>query len=172
LFGSTVRSGRSPLYSGTRAARLSWPAPRHCSALLAAILLALGTGGCSYRLGGLFGKGDDKPELTSATAPLGAPDNSSANLPPEPDLALAKAAVHDLLSRGNQDTSVPWENPRTGARGTVTAIAAAYTEDGFVCRDFLASYVHQGNESWLQGEACRIHQGKWEVKSLRPLKRT
>jgi surface antigen len=139
---------------------------------MAAMVLALATGGCSYKLGGFFGKADEKPELTSSVKPVKTPENVTASLPPEPDLVLAKAAVHDLLSRGDQDTSVPWENPRTGARGTVTPIATAYTQDGFVCRDFLASYVRQGSESWLQGEACRIHQGKWEVKALRPLKRT
>src|SRR4029077_10403865 len=100
----------------------------------------------------------------------GAP--ASAGLPSEPDLALTKAAVHDVLSRGAQDSSLPWENPRTGARGTVTPIAEAYTQDGFVCRDFLASYVRQGTESWLQGEGCRVHQGRWEVRAMRPWKKT
>lgn len=104
--------------------------------------------------------------------PPKAPDGASARLPPEPDLVLARAAVHDVLSRGGQDTSLPWENPRTGARGTVTPIAAAYTQDGFTCRDFLASYVRGETESWLKGEACRVRQGQWEVKSLRPLSRT
>jgi surface antigen len=137
---------------------------------MAAVMLGLASGGCSYRLGGWPG---EKPEQTASVKPIKAPGTTaSANLPPEPDLTLAKAAVHDLLSRGAQDTSVPWENPRTGARGTVTPIAAAYTQDGFTCRDFLASYVREGSESWLQGEACRIHQGKWEVKALRPLNRT
>ena len=64
----------------------------------------------------------------------------------------------------------PWENPGTGARGTVTPIADAYTQDGFTCRDFLASYIRDGAESWLQGDACRIHQGKWTVRKMRPLK--
>jgi surface antigen len=36
------------------------------------------------------------------------------------------------------------------------------------CRDFLASYVKNGSESWLQGEACRAERGKWEVRNLRP----
>src|SRR5262245_3668705 len=106
-----------------------------------------------------------KPAKVSAHAP-------AARLPPESDLVLTKAAVHDLFSRDDQDASVPWENPRTGARGTVTPIAAAYTQDGFACRDFLARYVRDGAESWLQCEACRIHQGKWEVKAIRPLSRT
>jgi hypothetical protein len=136
--------------------------------ITAAVVLGFANGGCSYRLGGMSG---EKSDQTAAIRPakVSAP---AAKLPPESDLVLTKAAVHDLLSRNDQDASVPWENPRTGARGTVTPIAAVYTQDGFTCRDFLASYVRDGAESWLQGEACRIHQGKWEVRAIRPLSRT
>ena len=67
-------------------------------------------------------------------------------------------------TRGGKDTSVPWENPQTGARGNITPLASAYNQDGFTCRDFLASYVREGAEAWLQGEACRMAQGKWEVR--------
>jgi len=137
--------------------------------------LGLPAGGCSfsYDLGAFTRKDTQSVERTASVGPPKAPDSGpSPALPPEPDLALAKAAVHDVLSRGDQDTSLPWENPRTGARGTVTPIASAYTQDGLTCRDFLASYVRGETESWLQGEACRVHRGKWEVKSLRPLSRT
>jgi hypothetical protein len=137
------------------------------------VVLALATGGCSfsYKLGGLAK--DEKSDHTAAAKPAKSPAPASvSHLPPEPDLAIAKAAVHEVLSRGNQETSLPWENPRTGARGTITPIATAYIQNGSTCRDFLASYVREGSESWLQGEACRINQGKWEVKSLRPLNRT
>ena len=67
---------------------------------------------------------------------------------------------------------MPWENPSTGARGTVTPLATAYNQDGATCRDFLASYVKDGSESWLQGEACRAARGKWEVRKMRPWKST
>ena len=65
-----------------------------------------------------------------------------------------------------------WENTETGARGTVTPIAAAYEQDGARCHDFLASYINGRAETWMRGEACRQPQGKWEVKVLRPWKRT
>jgi len=138
---------------------------------MAVLVLGTATGGCSYRLGGLTGKSEDTAERTGSIKPTKVAERTATGtLPPDADLALTKAAVQDLLTRGGAHTSMPWENPRTGARGTVTPIAAAYTQDGFTCRDFLASYVRDGAESWLQGEACRIHQGRWEVKSLRPLK--
>ena len=143
--------------------------------------MALTCGGCSfsYQLDSMWGKNSDenKVEYTGSITPAGAAKVPAAGvvlqagLPPEADLVYTRAAVAELLTKGAKDTSVPWENPSTGARGT--SIATAYSsDDGFVCRDFLASYVNNGVESWLEGEACRIHQGAWEVRSLKPWKRT
>jgi surface antigen len=98
---------------------------------------------------------------------------STAGLPSETDLVFARMAIVDVLKRGSKEISSPWENPSSGARGTVTPIASAFNKDGGTCRDFLASYVRrQGAETWLQGEACRAKQGDWEVKSLRPWTRS
>jgi len=156
-------------YKGTRKARL-W----RLRAKAIALSLALGaaTSGCSmsYKLDSFFGK-DEKPEHTASIRPASTPAPVPA-VPAEMDLAYTKAAVAALLGQPDKTASQPWENPSTGARGTVTAIADAYTSDGFQCRDFLASYIRDGAESWLQGDACRIHQGKWTVRSLRPLKRS
>ena len=98
---------------------------------------------------------------------------SAAGLPSETDLVFARMAIVDVLKRGSKQISSPWENPSSGARGTVTPIASAYNKDGAICRDFLASYLRpQGVETWLQGEACRAKQSDWEVKSLRPWSRS
>ena len=140
------------------------------------MVMALGSlsGGCSYKLGNMFG-GDNKnvaaidDDLTGSITPIRVHDDTNLS---ESDLALARNAASDILTRGAKDASQPWENPGTGARGTVTPIADAYTQDGFTCRDFLASYIRDGAESWLQGDACRIHHGKWTVRKMRPLKRS
>jgi surface antigen len=116
----------------------------------------------------MFGKKDDAiatGSLVPAALPLAA-------LPPEGDLVVARAAVAEVLNKGGQDASVPWENPSTGARGTITPIAQAYTQDGAMCHEFLASYERNGSSAWLQGEACRATKGKWEVKNLKPWRRT
>jgi len=135
-------------------------------------VLALGLGGCSfsYQLGSLFEKKDEQPEYTGSVTPSAV--KSEITLPPDNDLAFARAAAAEVLSRGGKDASQPWENPHTGARGTVTPLAAAYDQDGFTCRDFLASYVRGKDETWLQGEACRLHKGKWEVRSLKRWKQS
>jgi hypothetical protein len=131
--------------------------------------LALALGGCSfsYQLDSLFAKKGEAGQTAALRPPTPA-----AEQPAEIDLAIARAAVSEVLSRGGKDTSMPWENPSTGARGTITPLAAAASQDGVTCRDFLASYVKNGAESWLQGEACRAGRGKWEVRTLRPWKST
>jgi hypothetical protein len=151
-------------------------------------MLALGAGGCAMSggLGSLFAKQNkdgaqayaDEDATGSIGSARAAPAASNTGLPSETDLVFAKMAVVDVLKRGGKEISAPWENPSSGARGTVTPIASAYNDrDGATCRDFLASYVRrQGSESWMQGEACRAGKGhangQWEVKSLRPWTRS
>jgi surface antigen len=172
IFRAAPRLPVRPRYKGTRKARL-WRL--RAKAIALALTLSAVTSGCSlsYKLDSFMGKESEKPEQTAAARPMPAQKPSpSAAAAAETDLAYAKAAAAQVLARGEKDASQPWENPGTGARGTVTALADAYTQDGFQCRDFLASYIREGAESWLQGDACRIHQGKWTVRTLRPLKRT
>ena len=88
------------------------------------------------------------------------------------DWAIAKSALRDVLSRGEAGSSQPWENPTTGARGTVTPVAAIYEKDGFPCRNFIVSGVRDGRENWYEGTACRIHRGNWDVMNTRPLQKS
>ena len=167
MAGAVTRCFASRLYSGSGRARLWRVVP-----LAGALTLALAGGGCSISMSALdplFG-GSEKSESTgSITPPPGA--KGVGQLPPDGDLAYARAAANDVLSRGGKDASAPWENPRTGARGTVTPIASAYSQDGQTCRDFLASFISASSQSWMQGEACKRDKG-WEVRALKPWKRS
>ena len=151
---------RRRLYSGCGRSRL-W---RGLSAVTA-FSLALAVGGCSlsYQLDSFIG-GSDKPETTGSVA------TPAVGLPPDGDLAYARAAASELLKRNEKHASLPWENPKSGARGTVTPIASAYTAEGRTCRNFLASYVRGKAETWLEGSACKETKG-WEVRSLKPAAR-
>jgi surface antigen len=131
------------------------------------ILVGVGTGGCSLsRTDGAFARMDDS-DLTGSIG--GAPGVGPA--PTETDLAFARNAASDVLTKGTKDSSQPWENPETGARGSVTPLAQAYSSDGRTCRDFLASYVNGRSESWLQGAACQTGHGRWEIHTLKPWSR-
>ena len=113
------------------------------------VVLAFGSAGCSYQL--------DR---------MGSAASETASPASEGDLAVARSAASEMLGKGGKTASMPWDDPRTGARGTITPIASAYTHDGVTCHDFLASYVRDGSTAWLQGEACRAKRGRWEVRKL------
>lgn len=132
--------------------------------VMTVILIAAGAGGCSQlRNNSAFAKMEDR-EVTASVDP----GRANAPAPTESDLAFARNAASDVLTKGDKDSSQPWENPETGARGSVTPVASAYLLDGRACRDFLASYVNGRNESWLHGSACQIAHGRWEIHTLKP----
>jgi surface antigen len=116
-------------------------------------------------------KGEVDVDATSSNRTTGLRQPQVATVPHDADLAAARMAMSEALGKNGRDASVPWEDPSTGARGTVTPLSNGYTQDGATCRDFLASYVRNGAEAWLQGEACRGVQGRWEVRQMRPWRR-
>lgn len=166
------RASRLSRYSGMPMASLR---------LLAVAVLALAGGGCavSSHLGTMFsGSSPDRARAYAGEGVTGSIARGQAAvpapqaLPSESDLNYARAAIVEMLTRGDRETSVPWENPGSGAHGTVTPIATAYALDGATCHGFLASHVRDKVETWMEGEACRQKRGLWEVKSLRPWKRS
>ena len=148
------------LYRAWARVGLSAFAPK--GAAVALILIGLGSSGCSFSRGdGPFAKMSGK-EVTGSIAP---PETA----PTEADLAFARNAASDVLTKGDKDASQPWQNPETGARGSVTPLAQAYSsDDGRTCWDFLASYVNGRTENWLQGSACHNGNGRWEIHTLKP----
>jgi hypothetical protein len=133
-------------------------------------VLGVAASGCSteVKLPGMFG--EDKPVQTGSILSPSSPEGPG--LPPASDLAYAKVAAAEVMKSGGEDVSLPWQNPASGARGTVTPVAAAYRVEGALCRDFVASYVAEGTESWMQGEACRASRGRWEVRNLKAWRRS
>jgi surface antigen len=138
-----------------------------------AVLSLMALSGCSYQLASLVSTDDNGPQVTgstsgSAKAASGAPAKAAPQA--ELDLAYARAAATEVLSRGSTDASLPWQNPHSGARGNITPLATSYSEAGMACRDFLASYMHGDAQDWLEGAGCRTATGTWEIKRLKPLK--
>ena len=155
---------RQSQYNGTVAPRLCWLL--RCLAATAAIVCAFCAAGCAVQLASLAAKEDSGAEHTGVVGGRAA----EGWQPSDTDLSYVRAAAADVLAAGGKDTSVPWQNPQTGDGGNITPLATTYTEGGVPCRDFLASYAHGRSEDWLRGAGCRTSQGKWEVKSVKPLK--
>jgi len=141
--------------------------------IAAASLVAVGCSASGCSMGTMFSKEPKKDDASDVTGSIGPilRSHDDTNLT-DADLALARNAASDVLTRGQKDVSQPWENPETGARGSVTPLASTYTNEGRTCRDFLASYVRGVNEGWLQGEACQQGKGPWEIRSMKPWKRS
>jgi len=152
------------LYRAWGRVGLSAFAPKGAAVTL--ILIGLNAGGCSFSRGdGPFAKMMDKITDREVTGSIALPEPT----PTETDLAFARNAASDVLTKGDKDSSQPWQNPETGARGSVTPLAQAYSsDDGRTCRDFLASYVNGKTENWLQGSACHTGNGRWEIHTLKP----
>ena len=117
-----VQSARQPqcgfaLYKTWGRVGLSVIGP--AGAVMTVILIGVGSGGCSLsRTDGAFAKMDDN-EVTGSLGASGGPP------PSDSDLAFARNAASDVLTKGDKDASQPWENPETGARGSVTPLAQA-----------------------------------------------
>ena len=137
-------------------------------AVMTLFLIGIGSGGCSFSRsdGGFFSS--SKAEDSEVTGSLAAKEP----VPTDTDLVFARTAASDVLTKGDKDSSQPWENPETGARGSVTPLAQAYaSDDGRTCRDCRASYVNGRTESGLQGAACKAGHGRWEIHTLKPWRR-
>ena len=146
--------------------RIGLSAIRPAGAVMTLILIGLGAGGCSMSRSDALARLEEK-DVTGAITPPAPPP-----VPTDSDMAFARTAASDVLTKGDKDSSQPWENPETGARGSVTPLSQAYAaDDGRTCRDFLASYVKGRTESWMQGAACKGGHGRWEIQTIRPWKR-
>ncbi len=114
----------------------------------------------------------DRGEITGSipkSAHKAASSNAAMSLS---DWSLAGAALREALKGSDANASVPWHNPDSGSGGTVTLVASAYNQDGFPCRNFLASNVREGKEAWFSGTACRMHRGEWDIRATKPLQKS
>jgi surface antigen len=157
-----AQSALRPLYRTWERFGLSAIAP--AGAAMTLFLIGVGSGGCSLsRPEAAFARMGDNEATGTVRAGQG-----EHPVPTDSDLAFARNAASDVLTKGDKDSSQPWQNPETGARGSVTPLAEAYPSDGRTCRDFLASYVNGRSERWLQGAACQSGHGRWEIHTLKP----
>jgi len=84
-------------------------------------------------------------------------------------IGLARNAASDVLTKGDKDSSQPWENPETGARGSVTPLAAAYSS----MTDAPAAIFWQATSTAAAKAGCKRclqgGHGQWEIHTLKAL---
>ena len=131
---------------------------------VALVLTAPTLGGCavSFPMSSLLPGGDDVTGSLSKV-PFGA-------LLDEEDRRRERAALATALDPQGDGSTVPWANPKSGHRGSVTAVGSAYPADSKVCRAFVGDLQTAGAPKTVQGKACTIAAGDWNVSDLKPFK--
>jgi surface antigen len=122
------------------------------------LVVALSSGACSLSF--------PMSPLTSEDAPTGSIKSPAAAtaLPglDAQDWQSARAALNQALDQKGRSTGVTWSNPKSGARGSFTAVAAAYQNDDRRCRAFKADLLTPSDPPRiLSGSACRAPGGEW-----------
>ena len=64
-----------------------------------------------------------------------------------------------------------WENDRSGTKGAITAVGRAYTSDGKICRAFLGELASEALRRTVQGTACAVAAGDWQLRETKPFDR-
>jgi hypothetical protein len=61
-----------------------------------------------------------------------------------------------------ETAGIPWANPATGSRGTITAITE-YKEQGLLCRGFASTRESYDGVTLYRGKICLGPAGRWAM---------
>jgi surface antigen len=78
------------------------------------------------------------------------------------DLQMAQAALREALGSASDGSVVAWNNPATGASGTVTPLKSS-TQGGRACRVVQTYTDARGQRSTDQWEFCK-QGGNWALR--------
>lgn len=125
--------------------------------------LALATAACSvsFPMASLVDEETTGAIRAKAASPL-SPDLGTE------DWRRAKGAMAVALDPHGNGSSVAWDNPDTGIRGSFTPVGQPFVKSDEICRAFLATVVGQTSTSSLQGNGCRPSGGEWAIKTVKP----
>jgi surface antigen len=80
------------------------------------------------------------------------------------DCAAARRGQQQAFDSAPAGQTIAWDNPGTGARGTVTPIRdGTDTSTGQRCREFEQTIVVDGRSERATGVACRQSDGTWRI---------
>jgi surface antigen len=117
--------------------------------------------------GGLLGAaiGDGRTRDIAAGTAVGALLGVLAgNVLDQRDQRLASQAAARALETAPSGEAVPWTNPDTGNRGSVTPTRTWQTASGQYCREYQQEIVVGGEVRQGFGTACRRPDGTWQIR--------
>jgi surface antigen len=77
--------------------------------------------------------------------------------------------INQALETERTDEAIPWTNPATGSRGTITIERTFYRDPQTPCRDYRRTTERPGAPVVeIQGTGCRIAPGRWSLDEGTP----
>ena len=83
----------------------------------------------------------------------------------ERDKEMAARAAHQAFENGQTGKPMTWQNPDTGASGSVTPTRTYQIESGQYCREYTQEIWVGGERQQSHGTACRQADGSWKIQS-------
>lgn len=126
-------------------------------------LIGAGLGGLA---GSQIGGGSGKLAATAIGVLLGGLVGSQVGQSlDKADLAYANRTTQTALETAPAGQTLPWQNPQTGASGTVVPQGYYQTANGQYCREFSQTITVAGRTQEGYGTACRQPDGTWRIVS-------
>jgi surface antigen len=115
-------------------------------------------------------------EITGSITPRPPVSNKAETSPFSPsldqeDMRRQRAALATALDPQGNGGVVRWDNPESGSKGSFAPIGNAFLVQHDICRVFVTAVIERGREDWFQGTACRVMQGDWRMRDVKPWKR-
>ncbi len=83
----------------------------------------------------------------------------------EKDKEMAAKAAHQAFENNHAGQPTTWQNPDTGASGSITPTRTYQIEDGQYCREYTQDITVGGEKHQSHGTACRQPDGSWKVQN-------
>ncbi|WP_225889931.1 RT0821/Lpp0805 family surface protein [Indioceanicola profundi] len=112
-------------------------------------------------LGSQIGGGSGRTAATAIGAVLGAlAGREIAQRMSSADQERAATAERTAVARNE---AITWNNPDTGARGTIEPVRTYTNAEGNLCREYTHTVYIDGQPETARGTACRQDDGTWRL---------
>ena len=126
---------------------------------------ALVLGGCAKMqipLASLSGSVAEPASLTSETEVVSA----LSDLLSDSDVTMIGSVLATAMTEAEDGATVSWNNPETGASGSLIPLVVARADGGLLCRAFVGTLGAADTGQKFRGEACRLDDGNWQLMSM------
>ena len=128
---------------------------------LSALLLS-GCAKMQIPLASFTGSVAEPASLTSETEAVSA----LSDLLSDSDVTLIGSVLATAMAEAEDGATVSWNNPETGASGSLMPLVVARADGGLLCRAFIGTLGVAEAGQKFRGEACRLDDGSWQLMSM------